>query len=231
MTKRKIARTAAAASVLFLMILMTSCSPFGGIAEKLGFDIYDYMGEKVLNVLPADGSEAEMAEDVLKILVTDSLHLETFDSTEDAIALYSDSVLQYMLADGFAKYSGNSELIEKASEQYPGYVITVIIPQSDFEATMYRYFGGDVKIMHGDTARFTYLSRAGAYTTSLMPHGERFSPSVTYIAETERTYRVRFVVRDLKDPSSVSGEYFALIIKRGDGTYYIKKLLDGSSVG
>ncbi len=102
------------------------------------------------------------------------------------------------------------------------------IPESEFEATMYRVFGGSVKLTHKSTEKFEYLDKVGAYISSVVPEDSGLKPDITYIGETEKTYRVRFYVAS--DEETVSDEYFALIIKRDDGTLYIKKLLMSSSV-
>ncbi len=215
-------------SVLLLLVL-TSCTLADKIADKLGFDTYDYMAETVTATHETDGEIADTVEDILEILVTDSTHLATFDNMGDAIKAYNDAVLTHMLETGYSKYSGNVDLINRAIAAYPEYSITQIIPQAEYEATMYQYFGGDVKITHRDGERFKYLSKVSAYISPVAPTESGLHPEVTYLAETEKTYRVKFIVT--ADEGGVdSPEYFALIIKRDDGTHYIKKLLDGSAV-
>ena len=98
---------------------------------------------------------------------------------------------------------------------------------------------GDVKITHRDGERFQYLSRVGAYVTTLMPEASAYRPKIIELKETDRTYRVRFRVIPANDTGSdgtMSREYFALIIKREDGTHYIKRLqstaeLNGEQTG
>lgn len=215
---------------ILLLLSLTSCTLTDTIADKLGFDTYDYMAEKVMSTHEADGEIAETVEDILEILVTDSTYLATFDNMSDAIKQYNDAVLSHMLETGYAKYSGNVELINKATAAYPEYSITQIIPQSEYEATMYQYFGGDVKITHRDGERFKYLSKVSAYISMVAPADSGLHPEVTYLAETAKTYRVKFRVVATDGEGAESPEYFALIIKRDDGTHYIKKLLDGSTV-
>lgn len=198
--------------------MLTSCS----LIDKLGFDTYDYMSERVVTTHDVESDLAKELSSTLEVLITDSVYLETFENMGEAIKEYRDAVLTYMLKTNYLKYSGNTEMIEKAAEQYPEYKITQIIPQSDFEATMYRLFGGDVKITHKDGDKFKYLSKTGAYISPVVPESIDISPEITYIGETMKTYRVNFIV---KTENAVSDEYFALIIKRTDGTLYIKKLL------
>ena len=95
---------------------------------------------------------------------------------------------------------------------------------------MYQYFGGDVKITHRDGEMFKYLSKVGAYISPVTPVSSGLEPQVTYLAETAKTYRVKFRVVAAEGDDVDSPEYFALIIKRDDGTHYIKKLLEGSTV-
>lgn len=214
------------ASVVFCIFVLTSCS----LADKLGFDTYDYMGEQVVKTHDINGKCAGMINEMLDVLITDKTVLPTFDKMNEAINEYRDAVLIYMLQEGYAKYSGNTELIEKAAAEYPEYTISQIIPVSEFEATMYRYFGGDVKITHRDGERFKYLPKVGAYISPAVTESAELTPEITELCETEKTYRVRFRVLSPSPDSVESKEYFALIIKRDDGTLYFKKLLTSADV-
>ncbi len=204
-------------------IFLTSC----GIAQKLGFDTYDYMSEKIINLHDTDGEVAEAVSEILDILITDSTELSTFENMTDAIREYRDEVLTYMLETNYLKYSGNTEMIERAAREYPEYNITQIIPQSEFESTMYRYFGGNVKITHKDGSKFKYLSKVSAYISPVIPSADVLTADISYIGETAKTFRVKFTV---VSEESESEEYFALIIKRDDGTLYIKKLLKADGI-
>lgn len=211
------------APVFFCILVLTSC----GIADKLGFDTYDYMSEKIIKSHDVNGETADTIEKLLDVLITDSTNLPTFEKMSDAIREYRDAVLLYMLEEEYAKYAGNTELIEKAAKAYPEYTITQIIPVSEFEATMYRYFGGNVKITHRDGERFKYLPKVGAYISPSVSERTNLSAVITELNETEKTYRVRFIVTA---EGVESEEYFALIIKREDGTLYFKKLLTSADV-
>ncbi len=217
-------------AILLLLGTLTSC----GLLDRLGFDTYDYMSESVTKTHDASGETAEMLEELLMILVTDSSVLPTFGNMAEAITNYRDAVLEHLLANNYAKYSGNAKLIERAMKEYPEYQITQVIPELEFEAMMYRCFGGDVMISHEDGNKFRYLPGAAVYIPMLAIADPGYTADVTSLAETEKTYRVRFKVTSEPDENGntvVSEEYFALVIKREDGTLYIKKLLHGSEVG
>lgn len=210
------------ASIVGLLILaasFTSCKLF----DRLGFDTYDYMSERVIRTISPDSDTAAELSLLLDVLITDSPSLVLFDNTADAIRYYRDAVLEYMLRTDYAKYSGNRALIEKANAKYPEYQISQIIPESEFEATMYRCFGGSVKISHADGGKFKYLPDIGAYISMIDSSDSGYYADISGIDETEKTYRVRFRVKS-SDDDIASDEYFALIIKREDGTLYIKKL-------
>ena len=208
------------------LLLFTSCA----LADQLGFDTYDYMSDPVTGTLETDGETADAMRELLAVLITDSTELPCFENMSGAIREYRDAVLTYMLRAEYAKYSGNTPLIERAEKAYPEYNVTQIIPADDFEATMYRCFGGDVMISHKDGSRFKYLSKVGAYIATVSPEDSGLEAEILSLDETEKTYRVRFRVVSKDDGAAASEEYFALIIKRDDGTYYIKKLLTGTSV-
>ena len=210
-------------SLMLSLLLLTSC----GILDKLGFDTYDYMSESVTVTHKTDSEIAGVLKNVLSVLITDSPELVTFESMGDAIKSYRDAVLDYMLETGYSMYSGNTRLIGEAEKAYPEYSITQIIPESDFEATMYRYFGGDVMINHKDGSRFRYLDKVEAYVPTVAIGASGFEAEITAVSETDKTYRVWFCVAS---KNVTSEEYFALIIKRDDGTLYIKKLLHAADV-
>ncbi|MBQ8401075.1 MAG: hypothetical protein IJX14_04005, partial [Clostridia bacterium] len=121
----------------------------------------------------------------------------------------------------YARYSGNMELIEEAARAYPEYQITQIIPAADFEATMYRYFGGTVKISHKDGTLFRYLKKVQAYISPSAQSADTGEINILTIGETDKTYQVTFTVTH---SDTVSDPYFVLIIKREDGTLYFKQL-------
>jgi len=203
------------------VLLLSSCT----VLDKLGFDTYDYMGESVISTHAADSETAEMLLPLLSVLMTDSVVLAEFENMGQAIDLYRDVVLSAMLKNGYSKYSGNKELIDKASKAYPEYHITQIIPAEDFERTMYEAFGGDVKISHKSGSIFKYLRKVECYICNVSSKDSPVKPEITSVEETPKTYRVRF--RCVMD-DAWGEEYFALIIKREDGTHYIKKLLSAA---
>jgi len=201
-----------------LTLLLCSCNMAAQWIDRLGFDTYDYMSESVHTTHETDSEIARELAEMIRILTP---ALTPFDSMNEAIPAYRDQVLSYMLETEYARYSGNMTLIEKAAKAYPEYQITQIIPASDFEATMYRYFGGSVKITHKDGSRFRYLRKVGAYISAATPRTNNSTVHILSAEETEKTYRVQFTVsaEDILSPT-----YFVLIIKRTDGTLYFKQL-------
>jgi hypothetical protein len=206
-------------SALLTVLFLSSCT----LMDKLGFDTYNYMGEEITASYEGDSDTAKKLLPMLSVLITDSVFLPEFDNMGQAIVLYRDAVLSHMLENGYSKYSGNAELIAKASAEYSQYLITLIIPSDDFERTMYEYFGGSVKISHGDGTLFKYLKKVGAYICGMVPSESGVSAEIISVDETEKTYRVRFrcIAAD-----GTEAEYFALIIKREDGTHYFKQIID-----
>ncbi len=202
------------------LFLFTSCM----LLDRLGFDTYDYMSETVTGTVETEGETADEIRSLLGILVTDSNELTPFDGMREAIDGYREAVLSFMLKENYARYSGNTTLIEQAKKAYPAYQITEVIPETEFEATMYRIFGGSVKITHRDTERFRYLSRVRSYVATIDVNRDNCTIRFVSIDETEKTYRVRFRLSVGSDPEKEIGPYFALVIKRDDGTHYIKKL-------
>lgn len=205
-------------TAVLCLAMMTSCSTVTELVDKLGFDTYDYMSEEVHTTYDTDSDVATTLAGMIQILVPT---LSPFDNMNEAISAYRDTVLTYMLESEYARYSGNMTLIAKATEAYPEYQISEIIPAADFEATMYRYFGGSVKISHKDGSRFRYLSKVQAYIALSSPISDDSQVRITSIGETDKTWRVTFTV---VQGQVESDPYFVLIIKRDDGTLYFKSL-------
>lgn len=203
---------------LAMLAGLCGCGGLSGVADKLGFDTYDYMSETVHTAHEPDSALARELADMIRILTPS---LTEFDSMREAISAYRDQVLTFMLESEYARYSGNMELIEEASRAYPEYQVTQIIPAADFEATMYRYFGGTVKISHKDGSRFRYLKKVEAYISPSAPTSGTDTVNIKSVSETDKTYRVTFTVTQ---GDAESPEYFVLIIKRDDGTLYFKEL-------
>lgn len=205
-------------TAVLCLAMMTSCSIVTELVDKLGFDTYDYMSEEVHTTYDTDSDVAATLAGMIQILVPT---LSPFDNMNEAISAYRDAVLTYMLESEYARYSGNMTLIAQATEAYPEYQISEIIPAADFEATMYRYFGGSVKISHKDSSRFRYLSKVQAYIALSSPISDDSQVRITSIGETDKTWRVTFTV---VQGQVESDPYFVLIIKRDDGTLYFKSL-------
>ena len=203
---------------LSMVWALCSCNAVAGIVDRLGFDTYDYMSETVHTTHAPDSDTAVELSKMIRILTPT---LTEFDSMREAISAYRDTVLTYMLESEYARYSGNVALIEEAVKAYPEYQVTQIIPASDFESTMYRYFGGTVKIPHKDGYRFRYLKKVEAYISPTAPAQNTDKVDILTVAETDKTYQVTFTVTE---GDIVSPEYFVLIIKREDGTLYFKEL-------
>lgn len=216
-------RVLTAVLCLTMVSSFTGCSTVTELVDKLGFDTYDYMSEEVHTTYDTDSDVATTLAGMIQILVPT---LSPFDNMNDAISAYRDTVLTYMLESEYARYSGNMTLIAKATEAYPEYQISEIIPAADFEATMYRYFGGSVKISHKDSSRFRYLSKVQAYIALSSPISDDSQVRITSIGETDKTWRVTFTV---VQGQVESDPYFVLIIKRDDGTLYFKQLQKLSS--
>jgi len=203
---------------LYMLGSFCSCDALTGLADKLGFDTYDYLSETVHTIHETDSTLAAELTDMIRILTP---ALVEFDSMGEAIPAYRDQVLTHMLETEYARYSGNITLIEETARAYPEYQVTQIIPASDFEATMYRYFGGTVKISHKDGNLFRYLKKVEAYISPTAPAPDTSEIRILSLSETDKTYQVYF---NVTQGETVSDTYFVLIIKREDGTLYFKQL-------
>ena len=209
-------RIAGALLLLALLFSLASCRALGEMSRAIGFGDPDYSDETVIREVPIDGEIASEISSMIKMLSIDSVKLPEFSNTKDAITLCHDSLLNYMLYTDYAKYAGNPDLLAGVDEEYPDLAVSQIIPASEFESMMYRCFGGTVKISHGDTRAFKYLSRVAAYIPVGHPISDAYDVTLTKIEETRNTYRVSFECSNGKRTM----RYFSTLVKREDGTIY-----------
>ncbi len=208
-------------AAILSLSLLSSCSLGDSLLSAMGFDTYDYEGEEVEETLDPHGEEAQELCEMIKLLTVNDPVLSEFSSTGEAVDDCRDAILNYMLCTGFAKYMGNTELIEQVEEAYPQMSFITVIPASDFEDCVYTYFGGNAKVSHKSSELFVYLENSEVYTAVTEPIESQISVNVISCEKTERTYRFKFTC-SLGDVTSPV--YRALIVNRSDGSSYFKSL-------
>ena len=215
-------KTALAVLLLAVMLALSGCSTWTTLMDTLGISSGKYDDEEIVAWYDEDSEIALTLKDMVRWLIIDSLYLKEFTGAQEGYDIYRDAVLNKMLCDYYGRYNGNRELLEKAEAAYPGYLLTSLIPVSDFESEWYALFGGSWKITHTDGELFAYLEKADGYTCTTYP---RISEDVTTecisLLETEHTYRYTFrnIFGDEQSP-----KYMAILIKRSDGTMYFRSL-------
>lgn len=221
LSRRNILRCAGAAFLTLLTLWgLCGCAAAEFLAT-LGFDTHDYGAEKVINEYSEDSEKAAELCESVKILTVDSPELPQFDGTSQAAKYCRDSVLNYMYNTGYAKYTGNLELLSEASEVYPQMKFSVIIPADDFVNTFYKYFGGKEKVTNKSGKMFEYLPAVDSYITAAQPQKNETEVTFISLEETENTFRFTF---ECAYPGESGEKYFALLIKRGDDSCYFKEL-------
>lgn len=206
---------------VLIVTLLASCSFTENVMLSLGFDMRDYSSESVIATYDTNGAIADKIKEKISIMLYDSYLMQEFSTTKDAVKYYTDEILGYMLGLSYSRYTASGALAEEARKQYPHMMITVLIPASEFEYTVYSNFGGGEKITHKSGVRFTYLDKIQAYTCSSSLGAINCTVELLSLEETENTYRVKFVNKYGDEQSPV---YFAMLIKRDDGTMYFKEL-------
>lgn len=207
--------------MLWSLVSLSSCAAAEGLLSRLGFDTHNYRGEKTLATHAPDGETAQSLAALMGPLSVNSPYLTPFSGAREAAQACRDAILNRMLEESYARYAGNTALLAEAAQAYPQMQIHVLIPADDFEAVVYADFGGSEKLVNRDGGMFRYLDKIDAYTTAASPQPSDVHTEVLTCEETERTYRLTF--RNTLD-DVVSPDYFALIIKREDGTLYISEL-------
>lgn len=210
--------------IIILVFVTTSCADnaaFEKFMNFLGFDTHDYLGEEVIALHEPDSEISVELAEMTRMLSISSPNIPVFSGTKEAASNSRDAILNYMLNTNYAKYTGNTSLLTAASEKYPQYHISTLIPAKDFENTVYKTFGGKEKITHKDGDIFKYLDKVEAYTSIGQPMQNEMEIIVIKCEESENTYRV--TIKNKLDGKE-SPEYYILIIKRSDGTKYIKSI-------
>ena len=222
--RRRRARSGMLALLLFLTtLLLVSCVAGSGVLwvkGLFGLDIADYAAEPCEGTHDVKGKLANELCEGISVLAGDSLTLQPFGGSAEAVAIYRDEILDFMMRKSYALYTGNGDLIKNAQEAYPHALFTTVIPQKDFENTVYRYFGGNT-VDHKSGALYSYLDRADCYTTAGGTRESHVAIEPILIEETANTYRMEF--RLAKD-GNTSESYRAIFVKRQDGAPYLKAL-------
>ena len=220
---RRAISSLAAALVLAssLAVSLSSCAYWEDFKSSFGFDTRDFANEDVIaSRLGDEALEAQISECV-SMLTMDAPSLAEFSSSSEAIEKCRDSVLNRMLDRDFSRYTGNIELLDRATEEYPQIMINNLVPAADFDRTFYRVFGGATKITRASGEYFSYLEKLEAYTALSAPMSPEFEVTYEKLDETENTYRVTLFV-------TVNGEasprYDVLMRKRDDGTVYFRSV-------
>lgn len=216
--------------ILLAAALLFLCSCESGFMKSvyavLGIDDHDYAGEPAINSPDLQSEEIRALAETAKVLAYGK-DVVPFDSFSDAADEYVDIVLEYLSSVLFSKYSSDKELLERFSEDYPELNLSLLIPRSDYENTVYRCFGGNKKAVVKSSAMYSYLSKTDAFMLiGQMPVSDA-SVRVMTAEETENTYRLS--VSFSKDGQN-TGVYDIIFRKRAEGEPYIWRVTKTSKV-
>ncbi len=204
-------------SLILIAVLLVS------LASCAASDWSSYLAEETVAKVEEGSEEWRDIADMLRSLSVDSASLPEFDSEIEASELFRDSTLNYMCCKNYRKYAGHSDRLGDIETQGVGAEVIAAVPAAEFESLMYRHFGGRVKLTHKSTSLFKYLKDEKVYVPVTAPIEGGFDVNVTSVEETENTYRVSFECT----AGEYSAEYFALLIKREDGSCYFSLLMHG----
>ncbi|MBQ7700336.1 MAG: hypothetical protein IJT49_08360 [Clostridia bacterium] len=218
--------------IIFVLIIcsvfLCSCqsSIYDNICAVLGIDNTDYESEAVTAALPIDDENVRFLSSAAKIVCFGD-DIITFDSFSDVSGDYVDVVLNYLTGTFYSKYSADKNMMEKFSSKYPELNINTLIPCSDYENTVYTYFGGKRKATVKSTAMYSYLDKIDAFVLVGQVPGYSIDCTVHEAEETEHTYRL--TVSFIKNGAS-AGVYEIIFVKRESGDPYIWRLHTSSKV-
>ena len=205
-----------AIAVVLILITLCSCSALRNEAS-----VENFLGESVIADHGKDHPASESFVRIINLLTDDSTELMPFSDPKTVSALYRDRILSYLVSTGYSKYTGNTAKITEAEKKYPKMRISVLVPYSDYEYTVYSSFGGGKSVSHTDGTVFTNLSRVDGYTAVGQVKASGAEVEITGVKETDNTYIVSFytVFRGNYSPL-----YRGIFVKRNDGTVYLGKL-------
>ena len=209
--------------LVLLSVLLVSCVAGPSalwLRGLFGLDVNDYFSEAPLRQLQPDGAAAAMLSNMVTIIVSDNIHLSPFSGTGEAVRLYRDAILNDMLRDDYSHYTGNRQSLDDVSRAYPYFSAATLISKKDFENVVFRFFGGTT-VSHKSGDAFSYLTRAGYYTSPLQARECTTEVNILELYETEHTYRMQFT---LTANGETSESYTADFVKRNDGSCYWKAL-------
>ncbi len=208
-------------TALCTVIIFAGCS-WGFAKEKTP----DYSNESVIGSASENTDVISELSNIIYALSVSSIELPEFSDTGGAVEKCKDSLLNHLLTTGYSRFSGSTEILKNASEEYPHLSIASAIGKSDFEGALYKYFNHGGNIRHSDTNRFRYLSKISAYIPSVRETANNYSIDIKSIEETSSTYRMKFY---LSQGNDISPEYYAVFVKRDKNGCYIQSLAVSSS--
>lgn len=215
-------------TLVFCTLFLCSCqgSIYDGVCAVFGIDNTDYAGEEITAVLSVDDENVRAVAAGTKIICFGD-GIITFDSFADVSTDYIDVVLNYLTGTYYSKYSADRNMMEKFSLEYPELNINTLIPLSDYENTVYTYFGGKRKATVRSTAMYSYLDKIDAFVLVGQTPECDIDYTVREAAETEHTYRM--TVSYTKN-GVFAGTYDLIFLKREGGDPYIWRLSASSKV-
>ena len=198
----------------FFVLCASGCGE-DDVNDLLGASVPDYSTEESVGDIENATLISEMTATVTALTVN-SIDFPEFSSPSEIIASCQDAILNYMLTSDYSRFSGNTKLLSEIAEKYPDMTVTAAIGIKDYESTLYKLFSYSGTVRHGETKRFSYLSKAKAYTPAAPATASRVALDIQSAYETEHTYQMSFFA--LLD-EEISSLYNVVFVKKDDGMY------------
>ncbi|MBQ7171831.1 MAG: hypothetical protein IJR89_06110 [Clostridia bacterium] len=199
-----------------LAFFLVSCSAFSDPSPAQTVE-----NEPVLAVLSDEADASLACRKILEMIASDALVFAEFDDPRSAADGCRDRILASLLATGYSKYTGNTEKIAAAERMYPKLRISMVIPATDFENTVYTSFGGSKSVYHRDGNAFFYLTKIGGYTLSGQAPAGADRVVLLSVRETEHGYLADFYAEKGIRSSPL---YTGVFVKREDASVYLARI-------
>ena len=208
--------------LLLVTVFLVSCAAGSGplwVRGFLGYDLKNYQIEPPVETLSNDGEESATLCGMVELLLGNTAELSSFSGSTRAVKLYREQLLVAMLRQHYSLYNCNAELARAAKAAYPYRTLCTLIPKEDFEAFVFRNFGGS-RVSHKSGELFEYLAKIGCYTSPVQVQNGSAKITVKELFRTEHTYRMYFTLT----AGEKSRSYVAVFLMRQDGSSYFYSL-------
>ncbi|MBP5235947.1 MAG: hypothetical protein J6128_00175 [Clostridia bacterium] len=207
--------------LVLALLFLSSCDGMQSALMYIGIDLHDYDSEETIRTLRTFDDECAKLKTILEVIIQDTTEIREFNGFSEAANYFTDEILTFLTNTRFSKYNGNVTLMNELEKEYPGLFVTTIIPASDFDTALQKYFGAGSSVPHPSGTLFRYMKKVNMYITEVQPPKPDTEITVISCEETENTYRM---IIEVSADDQATNTYRALFAKRKNSDPYFRSL-------